>query len=125
MPTPAKQRQSLTLTILQILDDWDVPNGQQVHLLGLNEDTKPRALILHRNGTPFPEGSDIDQRCKEILAIASACRTAFPHTSNIANLWITTENRFFSNKTPLMIMLEYGLDGMQRVRSQLDGTGSW
>lgn len=118
-------RQSLTTAILEILDDWGVPAADQAHILGLAEDTKPRTLLRHRNGTPLPEGEEIDQRCKELLAIASACRTAFPHTSNIANLWITTENRYFSGKTPLTIMLEYGIDGMQRIRSHLDGTGSW
>jgi hypothetical protein len=124
-PTPDAQRVSLTEAVMEVLDDWHISTEDRLSLLGLAGRVKPRTIMRYRNGTPLPEGADIDQRCKHLLGIASALRTSFPHMASTGNLWITTPCRGFDQRTPLQIMLDQGLAGMERVRDYLDGRGAW
>ena len=121
--SPEEQRISLTEAVMEVLDDWHVDADDRIRLLGLEGQIKPRTMIRYRNGTPLPEGPDIDLRCKHLLGIASALRTSFPHMASTANLWITTPCRAFEQRTPLQFMLDRGLEGMERIRDHLDGRG--
>ena len=43
----------------------------------------------------------------------------------MAEKWMKTENRRFNNNTPLHIILEEGVNGLCKVRSELDCTFAW
>jgi hypothetical protein len=111
--------------VTQILNDWGIEPEHQVALLGLPPDTRPRALNRFRSGTPFPDDQECLLRAHYILSIQTAVESMYPHNISVGHLWVTTPNAMFSDKTPLEIMLLYGVDGMQRLVHHLNGTSEW
>lgn len=112
-------------TVLGILNAWGIEAEHQVTLLGLPPETRPRALNRYRSGTPFPDEQDCLLRAHYILSIQNAVESMYPHNASVGHLWVTTPNPMFSEKTPLEIMLLYGVEGMQRLVHHLNGTGDW
>ena len=120
-----EQQISLTKTVMQVLANWKVSPEDQVFMLGLDDKVKPRKLNSFRNGMAIPESSSFVERAQLILAIQNAVDSLYPHNGHAANLWITTNNNFFCNKMPLTVMLEEGVEGMQRVYNRLNGYEDW
>ncbi len=120
-----RHRVELARTVLQILNDWGVRPEQQVTLLGLPTDTRPRSLNRFRSGTPLPNDHACLLRARHILSIQNAVESMYPHNTTVGNYWVSTPNAFFSNKTPIEIMLSHELEGMERLVHHLNGTGAW
>ena len=117
---------SLARETLRILNDWGIPPELQVVLLGMPEGTKPRSLNRYRSGgDAFPDDPELLQRVSCILAISKALQTMFPHSGSMADLWVTTESAYFNSHSPLEIMLEHGLNGMQNVSHHLSNNDGW
>jgi len=112
-------------SVMSLLHDWEVEPAQQVALLGLPPETKPRELSRYRSGTPFPHDRDLLVRARHLLSISNSLDTAFPHNPMLANFWVTTGNEFFGNRAPLELMLEHGVDGIERVARYLDNSFDW
>jgi hypothetical protein len=112
-------------SVMSLLHDWEIDPRLQAALLGLPPDTKPRVLSRYRSGTPFPHDRDLLLRAKHLLSISNSLDTAFPHNPMLANFWITTENEFFGNRAPLELMLEQGIEGIERVARYLDNSFDW
>jgi len=117
-------RVELAQAILALFDAWKIDPEQQITLLGLPTDTRPRFLKRYHNGTPFPDEQDLLQRAENFLEIDSALLTTFPHNNNMGKTWLKTPNRRFGNKTPLALMLS-GLEGIVQVKCHLDCTYNW
>ncbi|MDH5631674.1 MAG: MbcA/ParS/Xre antitoxin family protein [Gammaproteobacteria bacterium] len=122
--TPEEQ-QALAKMLLKLLDDWKLSSEQQISLLGMPDSTRIRALARHRAGEPLPDDGQLLARTQHLLAIERALHTSFPTNVALANFWITTENQYFGGRTPLEIMLEEGMDGIERVRAHLEHTDGW
>jgi len=120
-----QRRAELAHVVMQVLDDWEVANEHRPALLGLPADTRPRAMNKFRQGQPFPEDEQLLVHVNVLLSIHNAVRSMQPHNPALGNYWITTPNAFFSDKTPLEIMVLHGLEGMRRVLSQLNGGSPW
>ena len=116
---------ALARSLLSSLDAWGATSDEQVVLLGLPPGTKPRELNRFRMGTPLPDDSDTRQRVKYLLGIQNALDHSFPHSAEMGNLWLTTENVHFSGRTPLRVMLEGGLDAIAMVSNQLNAADEW
>lgn len=116
---------ALARSLLSSLDAWGVTAGEQVVLLGLPEGTKPRELNRFRMGTPLPDDEQTRQRVKLLLSIQNSLDHSFPHSADMANLWVTTENIHLNERTPLQVMLEGGLDGMAMISNHLNATDNW
>lgn len=48
--------------------------------------------------------------------IQQTLETLFAHTPQLAELWPTTANKAFANRSPLQVMEEEGLEGLEQVR---------
>lgn len=121
-----EEQASLASETMQILNDWGIPPDAQVILLGMPDGTKPRSLNRYRSGgAPFPDDAERLQRISCILSINKALQTMFPHSGSMADLWVTTCNTYFNDRSPLEIMIEHGLNGMQNVAHHLSNNDGW
>lgn len=121
-----EQQASMARETLRILNDWAIPPELQLTLLGFPETSKPRMLNRFRSGgEAFPEEPERLQRISCILSINRALQTMFPHSGNMADLWVTTSNTYFNDRSPLEIMVEHGLNGMQNVSHHLSNNDGW
>lgn len=119
------QQIDLTKTLLTVFNNWKLEPRDQIVLLGLPEDTKPRALNRFRAGMEIPSNPQFLQRANFILAISNAISSLYPHNATAANYWITTHSESFGNKSPLDIMLIHGLEGMEYILNLLNGDDKW
>ena len=115
----------ITKTVMQILDGWNLSTEEAVNVLGLSDQTRKRQLDKYRNLKAFPKDELIIKRLSHIVGISDALRTTFPRNVNMSEKWMKTQHRRFNNETPLSIILEQGIDGLCRVRAELDCTFAW
>ncbi len=119
------ERVELARVVMEVLDAWAIEPEQRAALLGLPEGTRKRVLDRYRKGTPFSEDRDTQQRLSHVLTIHRLLGTALPHNPTMAAYWITSPNPYFNDRTPLEVMLNGGLDAMERIVRHLNGTGGW
>jgi len=111
---------------LRILSRWKIEHSNQLQLLDLPDDIKPRKLTQMRNGDRHPqENHSMLDRIKHIFAIDSTLQHMFPFNSGMADYWITTPNIQLQESSPLEYMLAHGYEGMQTVSDQLSGVDNW
>ena len=115
----------ITKTVMKVLDTWNLTTEQSVQVLGLSPQTKKRQLDKYRSLKAFPNDDVIIKRLSHIVGISDALRTTFPRNLNMAEKWMKTNHRRFDNKTPLSVILEEGVNGLCKVRSELDCTFAW
>jgi hypothetical protein len=119
-----EERIRLAELVMAIFDEWHLDPGQQLSLLGLPEDTKPRELTRYRRGTPFPQEEALLVRAKHVLGIQESLHVVFPLNPQMPIFWLNNRNRYFK-MAPLHVMLDEGLPGMNRVWRHLDCTVNW
>ncbi len=119
------EQSELAQIVMQVLDEWGVEPEDRVILLGLPDKTPVRALNRYRKGTAFAGDEETQQRLSHLLNIYRLVRTILPHNAAMASYWITSPNPYFSERTPLQVMLESGLEGMEQVLRHLNGSGGW
>lgn len=117
----ADDRIQMAKQLLQLLDHWGLEARDRIILLGLPENTKPRALIRYRNGQALPDNGELLERAENLLSIQHSLEILFPRSAVMARYWISTENAFFGNRPPLDVMLSGGLAGISGVRQHLEG----
>lgn len=109
----------LAQTVLSMLHEWQICAEDQLCLLGL-KGQKPRTLRKYQQGAEIPASADTEQRMRCLVQIHQGLQTLFPHSANLCDLWITTPNRALGDATPLSLMLDQELAGMQRIAEILD-----
>lgn len=119
------ERVQLARLVVELLDTWKVEPSDQVVLLGLPSETRPRAMRRYREGTPLPDEPHIWERIEHLIGIADALRTSYPLNAAAGALWMNQANRLFDNRTPLVAMLEDGLAGLVTIRMHLDCAYDW
>lgn len=119
------ERVALSRTIVELLNQWGVDGADQVTLLGLPSDTKPRALRRYHENTALPNSPEINERIDHLLGIADALRTSNPRSASAASIWLHSVNYRFDNRTPLDAMIQDGLGGLLAVRTHLDCAYDW
>lgn len=120
-----EERVQLSRTIVELLNRWGVQSEDQVTLLGLPSDTKPRALRRYYENTPLPNSPEINERIDHLLGIADALRTSNPCSATADVIWLHAINHRFDNRTPLDAMIRDGLGGLLAVRTHLDCAYDW
>jgi len=118
-----QQRIQATHAVLQVLSSWGVAREQQLRLLGLPEDSRPRVLKRFQGGEPLPSDPKVMARVDCLIQLDAALISLFPHNPMLARLWVTTSSPQFSGRAPLDLMTEQGLPAMASLLSQLDGSG--
>jgi hypothetical protein len=110
---------------MELLDSWDTNGEQKRVLLGLPEDMRARKLERYRQNEAFPDTDIVNEHLEHIVGIADALRTSFPRNLQMGSVWLKKPHKQFHNKTPLSVMTSRGLEGLIRVRSQLDCSFAW
>ncbi|TXH69985.1 MAG: DUF2384 domain-containing protein [Thiothrix sp.] len=110
-----------TLKALQYLADWDLGSEQMALILGLPNDIKARHLTSYLRGErTLPESPDLAARLDHIIGISEALATTFPFSVQMRSVWLRRAHRRFQKRAPLLVMLEEGVDGLQKVRMDVD-----
>lgn len=120
-----EEQLSLTQAIMSILDSWGLSAEAQMTLLDLPQGTPTRALRKYREHTPFPNDVAVMQRLEQIIGIADALRTSYPHNPAMGTLWLQQSNARFQNRAPLAVMVDDGMEGLLAVRMHLDCSYDW
>lgn len=124
MELDSKQKSSITINLMQILENWQLSDNEQLTLLN-RQDIKPRHLYQYRKGDKiFDFDDDFISRSKMILGIYDSLGTTYPTNSDYGPIWLRRVQKKFKGKTPMELMLS-GTSGMKRVWYFLDCTQSW
>ncbi|MFV1992894.1 MAG: DUF2384 domain-containing protein [Acidiferrobacterales bacterium] len=120
-----QKRVAITQAVMSLLEDWKVRATDQIQLLALPDQLKARQLRQYHQGTPFPESELLDARVEHLAGIADALRTTYPRNSQMGTFWLNQKNNRFNNRSPISVMVEDGLDGVQTIRAHLDCAWDW
>ena len=115
----------ITKSVMKILDNWELDSFQIISILGLPDKTPKRNINKYRNNLSFPYEKEIFERLEHIIGISDALRTTFPRNQHMASGWLKTEHRRFNNKAPIEVIIQEGLNGLRKIRSELDCTFAW
>ena len=121
----AEDNLSLTKMIMGILDSWGLNAREQHSFLAFSKKVPVRGMRRFQEDRPFPDEVDLNERIEHIVGIHHALHTTYPHNPAMGPLWIKTSNKRFNNQSPIKMMLEDGLTGVQRVRAHLDCAYDW
>lgn len=116
---------ALTKVIMSILDSWGLSGEHQISVLDLPAGTRKRALRRYRENTPLPDDDAVYARVEHIVGIADALRTSYPHNPAMGVIWMQQSNDRFQKRSPLQIIVEDGLAGLQEIRTHLDCSYDW
>lgn len=106
---------------LSQLADWQLSAEDIVSLLGLPEEIKARHLPSYLKGErKLPVSTELQIRLEHIGGISEALTTTFPFSAQMRLMWLRRPHRRFQRRTPLAVMLEEGIDGLQKVRMDVD-----
>ena len=101
--------------VLEVLDQWDLPDTSRAALLGL----APHRLESHRQGQPLPCDEQCLQRAVLILEIDGLLQRLLPDSEACRREWLTTPSEAFGGQTPLAMTERHGLEGLQALRGLL------
>ncbi|WP_028488160.1 hypothetical protein [Thiothrix lacustris] len=117
----AEEMTALTKAVIQHMDEWKISGEDMLVILGLGEEVRPRHLQQYRQGDKsFPQTPEMMDRIDHIVGIADALRTTFPFSSQMRVMWLSKPHRRFQRRDPLAVMLAEGVDGLMRVRIEVD-----
>ena len=116
-----EQMTSLTRAVVNHMDEWKIDPGEILSILGVEDSVKPRQLNAMRNGDRvLPQTTEVMQRIDHIVGISDALRTTFPFSSQMRVMWLQKPHRRFQKRTPLSVILSEGLNGLLKVRIEVD-----
>jgi len=125
MTNKQEKRVVITQAVMSLLEDWKVRATDQIRLLALPAQLKAGQLRQYHQGTPFPDSELLDVRVEHLTGIADALRTTYPRNTQMATFWLNQKNTRFNNRSPIAVMIEDGLDGVQTIRAHLDCAWDW
>lgn len=120
-----KDRVDLARFVINLLKSWDLSLSEQIQLLDMPEDVRPRSMVKYTQDTPLPDHPNVNERVGHLLGIADALRTSFPLNENMGTFWLNRRNKRFANRKPIDIMLNDGLPGILSIRMHLDCAYDW
>ncbi len=118
-------RVALTNQVMELLDSWGTDGQQKIILLGLPEDMRTRKLERYRQDEAFPDNEIVNEHLTHLVGIADALRTSYPRNVEMCAHWMKKPHRRFSDKKPISLMIEKGLQGLIQVRAHLDCSFAW
>lgn len=116
-----EEMSALTQAVVTHMDEWKIGAEEMLNILGMEDDAKPRHLNSYRQGAKsLPQNTDVLKRIDHIVGISDALRTTFPFSSQMRVMWLQKPHRRFQKRTPLSVMLDEGVNGLQKVRIEVD-----
>ena len=117
---------SITKAVMRYLDAWKLTSEEIVSVLGLDKKMRTRHLQSFRSGSKIlPQEKEILQRVEHIAGIVEALRTAYPMSTAIRARWLYKPCRRFQSKTPLSVIMAEGMNGLIKVRIEVDCSYGW
>lgn len=117
----SEQMASLTQAVVNHMDEWKISAEDMLSVLGIEKEAKTRHLNSFRRGEKsLPQKPEVMQRIDHIVGISDALRTTFPFSSQMRVMWLQKPHRRFQKRTPLNVMLSEGVNGLQKVRIEVD-----
>lgn len=112
---------ALTTAVLNHLEEWKVSDHEIMNMLGLDGKVKTRHLASMRKGDrALPDDQEVMLRVEHIIGIADALRTSFPFSREMRSMWLYKAHRRFQRRAPLAVILSEGLEGLLKVRIEVD-----
>ena len=122
--TEQKELLNITGKVINYLDMWNISPKDIINILGL--DIKPRHLPQYRKmEKALPDTKETFDRIDHIVGIADALRTSYPFSEKMRISWLHKAHRRFAKKSPLSVILQEGIDGLMRVRIEVDCAYGW
>jgi len=116
----------LTPHIIGVLDSWKLDEKTIMAILGAEAGSAGRMVRGWRSGSrSLPERADLAERISHIVGISEALHTMLPLNADARIMWLHSSNRRLGGKTPAEFMAHYGIDGLARVRVELDCAWGW
>ncbi len=119
------ERTTLAGMMISLLDHWGVGDREKITLLGLPAENRPHSLEDFLQGKALSGDEEVMNRVEHILGISQALSLANPLNERAAVMWLHRRNHRLNGRTPLATMIDDGLDGIIRVRIQLDCSYGW
>lgn len=114
----------VTGQVINYLDQWKIGADEIINILGL--DIKARHLPQYRKmEKSLPDTEETYHRVDHIVGIADALRTSYPFSEKMRVLWLHKPHRRFGKKAPMSVILQEGVDGLMRVRIEVDCAYGW
>lgn len=121
-----QERLRLTQRTIDALEDWRIAPELQIELMGLPENTRPRALKRYRDGMQaLPDDPDVLERARHIIGINESLVRIHPMNHRAGFLWLNNRSKYFPEEPPIVVMCREGLTGLHRVWANLDCTIDW
>lgn len=121
-----EQRRALGQAVVHTLDEWGLSADDIITVLALPEDTRTRHVEKYRQGnTALPDDDAIFKRVEHLAGIADALRTTYPLNQKVGLIWLRSPHRRFRRRSPLQVIVDDGIDGLIKVRSEVDCAWSW
>ncbi len=115
----------ITSRVVNYLDQWQLNPEEVMDILGIS-DVKPRHLPKYRKmDTALPQTDEVFSRIDHIVGIADALRTTYPFSDKMRVMWLRKPHRRFRKNTPLSVILKEGVNGLMRVRVEVDCAYGW
>lgn len=115
----------VTGKVIQYLDSWQLRPGEVFSILGM-PDEKSRNLPQYRKmQKSLPQTEEVFTRVDHIIGIADALRTTYPFSDKMRLMWLRKPHRRFRKDTPLSVILNEGVNGLMRVRVEVDCAYGW
>lgn len=117
---------SITKTVMRYLDTWKLTSEGIVSVLGMDKKIRTRHLQAFRAGSKtLLQDKETMQRVEHVAGIVEALRTAYPMNDAIRVQWLHKPCRRFQGKTPLSVIMEEGINGLIKVRIEVDCAYGW
>ncbi|MCK5727571.1 MAG: DUF2384 domain-containing protein [Thiotrichaceae bacterium] len=114
----------VTGQVIAYLDQWKISADDIINILGL--DIKTRHLPQYRKmEKSLPDTEETYYRVDHVVGIADALRTSYPFSDQMRVLWLHKPHRRFGKKSPMSVILQEGVDGLMRVRIEVDCAYGW
>ena len=115
----------ITSKVVNYLDQWQLSPNDAMNILGIG-DVKPRHLPKYRKmETALPQTEEVFSRIDHVVGIADALRTTYPFSDKMRIMWLRKPHRRFRKNTPLSVILQEGVNGLMRVRVEIDCAYGW
>jgi hypothetical protein len=115
-----QERTSQTKMVMRLFELWSLTATQQAVCLGLSTKTRTNIHKYKTGKALLPLYRDIQERIKILLTIHKYLRTLFPRNEEIVYSWMTLPNRYFENFSPLDIVHQKGLIGLDTIQKYLE-----
>ena len=116
----------VTPIVMDVLESWKLSNDQIFHILRLEGIAPKRDLRKYKQDLKaLPLANNMAERLDHIFGIYDALRTSYPFNSEIGATWLRQPHRRFGKMTPLHLIKTEDIDGLLRVRIELDCAYGW